>query len=216
MPGKHVHFVPQYASSSATPSPSFSTSTLPSSEGLQTPPELGFGSPYHSIPLPGISARLHPILVAQPAPAISYDLTLPPDTMAPLKFAIPKDIQMQQAASPPLPFLEIVCPELPWRITVYPSSKGTKGVTVGDVFSTLYRSLRTNVTKQEFALAPSDAHRAAVTAAFHERVARMHPSMREVEHAKGLKRVDFLGARKHFSGLVPAKDGAGSWTLLVA
>lgn len=116
---------------------------------------------------------------------------------------------------PPVPFLEIMCPELPWRITVTPSAKGSKSVTVGDVFTTLYRSLRTNVSKKEYALAPSDAHRAAATEAYLARVARVHPSLREVEHAKGLKRVDILGKRTHFVGLAPVKGGVDGWMLLV-
>ncbi|KJA18527.1 hypothetical protein HYPSUDRAFT_45226 [Hypholoma sublateritium FD-334 SS-4] len=214
MPGKHVHFVPQYASSSATPSPTFSTSTLSTAEP-QTPPELGFGSPYHSIPLPGIPTRLHPILAAQPTQTVSYDLTLAPETMRPLSFAIPTDIWEQPAAIPPVPFLDIVCPELPWRITVSPTTKNAKGVTVGDVFTALYRSLRTNVTKQEYALMPSDAHRSVAIEAYNARVSRLPQSMREVERAKGLKRVDFLGKRKHFLGFAPAKGGVSGWTLLV-
>ena len=215
MPGKHVHFAPHYASSSPTPSPRFSASILPSSTPRQTSPELGFGSQYHSIPLPGIPASLHPVLTLQRSPAVEYDLTLAPETMRLFAYDIPAQFWTQQAAIPLVPFLKVSFPGLPWHVTVYPGSTSTTGVTVGDVFAAIYRLLRTNVSKHEFARAPSDAHRIAATAAYESRVMRMHPSLRQFERAKGLKRIDFLGEHRHFFGLVPVKGSSEGWMLLV-
>ena len=215
MPGKHVRFAASYASSSATPSPTFPTSALPSSTPLKTPPELGFGSPYCSIPLPGMPASMHPVLSLQHRPAVEYDLTLAPETMRLFAYDIPRHFWTQQAALPPVPFLKISFPGLPWHVTVHPGSTSTTGVTVGDVFAAIYRLLRTNVSKHEFARAPSDAHRIAATAAYESRVMRMHPSLRQFERAKGLKRIDFLGEHRHFFGLVPVKGSSGGWMLLV-
>ncbi|KJA20967.1 hypothetical protein HYPSUDRAFT_42559 [Hypholoma sublateritium FD-334 SS-4] len=231
MPGKHTQFVAQHASSSATPSPSSYASNLPSSAAAQTPPsptfdsptlsssvepqsplELSFSAPRRPLSLPAIPAMLHPILAVHPvAPPVAYDLTFPPDTILPLAYAIPENFLTHQAVFPPVAVFEIHCPELPWKISVSPSAKNAQGVTVGDVFTTIYRSLRASVTEQEYALAPSDAYRNAATAMFYARVARERPAFREAERAQGLKRIDFLGKRRCFVGLVPMKN---SWTLL--
>lgn len=158
---------------------------------------------------------LHPVLTVQPTPTVEYDLTLAPETMRSLAYTMPADFWTQQASLPPVPFLKISYPGLPWHVTICPSSKNAPGVTVGDVLMAIYRSLRANVSKHEFARAPSNAHRAAATNAYNARVMRVHPSMRELERAKGLKRIDFLGKHRHFVGLVPAKGAAGLWVLLV-
>ena len=158
-------------------------------------------------------ASLHPILAVQYPPAVEYDLTLAPNTMLPLTYSIPADFWTQKASLPPLTFLKISIPGTPWHITVLQSFQHAPGVTVGDVFTAIYLSLRSNVRKHEYESAPSDEHRNSATEAYNARVTRMHPSLREFERAKGLKRIDFLGKRRHFLGLIPVKGGL---TLFVA
>ncbi len=155
---------------------------------------------------------LHPILTVQYPHAVEYDLTLKPNTMRLFTYAVPADLWEQQASLPPLPFFKISIPGTQWNVTVFPCSQDASGVTVGDVFTAIYLSLRTNVRKHEYESAPSDEDRNSVREAYNARVERMHPSLREFERAKGLKRIDFLGKRRHFLGLMPVK---GALTLLV-
>ncbi|KAF8164071.1 hypothetical protein BJ912DRAFT_890300 [Pholiota molesta] len=216
MPGKHVHFNAASYAGSSTPSPSFSTSTLPSSPGPFTPPPLGYGSPYRSAPLPGIEASLHSVLAAGPNPAVAYDLCYPPESLKPLIHTLPANIFEQPATSPPVPFMEISCPKLPWRITVMPRSKKIGYVTIGDVFAALYRALRLNVSQEEFALVPSAEGQTIINNAYRFRYKRQPDAQSyQEEKDKGLKRVDFLGLQTRFMGLVPAKGGAEGWILLV-
>ncbi|KAF9476169.1 hypothetical protein BDN70DRAFT_863674 [Pholiota conissans] len=216
MPGKHVHFSAASYAGSSTPSPSFSTSTLPSSPGLITPPPLGFGSPYRTTPLPGIAACLHPLLSPEPNPVIAYDLLFAPETMRPL-VPISSGILDEPATNPKVLSMDISCPHLPWRITVMPRSKKFGYVTIGDVFVALYRALRLNVTKEEFDLIPSAGMKDAITQAFRARYkGQPTTEMYDLEKAKGLKRIDFLCTHTRFTGLVPAKEGADGWILIVS
>ncbi|KJA18526.1 hypothetical protein HYPSUDRAFT_45225 [Hypholoma sublateritium FD-334 SS-4] len=203
MPGKHFYSdsVPRFAPSSSTPSSTAS-------------PELGFGSPYHTIPLPGMPPSLHPVLTVQPTPTVDYDLSLALDTMRLFTYPIPTNFWEQQASLPPVPFLKVSYPGSSWHVTVSPSSKSATGVTVGDVFLAIYRSLRTSVSKQEFASASSDVRKAA-TEAYYSRIARVNPSWRAFERGKGLKRIDFLGKHRHFAGIVPVWGNPGGWMLIV-
>ncbi|KAF8196173.1 hypothetical protein BJ912DRAFT_956616 [Pholiota molesta] len=194
MPGKHVHFNAASYAGSSTPSPSFSTSTLPSSPGPFTPPPLGYGSPYRSAPLPGIEASLHSVLAAGPNPAVAYDLCYPPESLKPLIHTLPANIFEQPATNPP-------------KIGY---------VTIGDVFAALYRALRLNVSQEEFALVPSAEGRTIINNAYRFRYKRQPDAQSyQEEKDKGLKRVDFLGLQTRFMGLVPAKGGAEGWILLV-
>ncbi|KDR72854.1 hypothetical protein GALMADRAFT_252156 [Galerina marginata CBS 339.88] len=211
MPGKHVKHVHFSTSPS---SPASSSSSLSSTEETMTPPPLGFGSPYHCSPLPG-NALANPVLTVSKTPLIEYNLSEPPTAIIPLMHPVPSNLLEQPATQPLFPFIDVVCPRLPWRITIHSHSKPY--VTVGDVLDGLHRALRTNVTPAEFALLPSDEAKRDVTNAYKVRYKSISdPEEYHVEKAKGVKRVDFLGKYNIFRGIVCTKDGLDGWTLMLS
>ncbi|KDR79341.1 hypothetical protein GALMADRAFT_137189 [Galerina marginata CBS 339.88] len=161
------------------------------------------------------NALANAVLTVSKTPLIEYNLSEPPTAMIPLMHPIPSNLLEQPATQPLFPFIEVVCPRLPWRITIHSHLKPY--VTVGDVLEGLHRALRTNVTPAEFALLPSDEARQDVTNAYKVRYKSI--SDREqyrVEKAKGIKRVDFLGKYNIFKGIVCTKDSLDGWTLMLS
>ena len=219
MPGKHVHFldVP------ATPSSTYSNSTLASSPGPATPPQLLRSpastkaslqySPSHYAP-GGIS--LNPVLARQlnASTPLLWDMSSPAESARPqLPSAPPRltdALVREPATNPPLPSLAIICDYLPWTIVVVPTPGALWAapyVTVGDVLHTLFRTLRLGATEHELG---------ALETALRDRVLRAYvgryrsvaaPREREVEKAKGVKRVDYLCDRTAFLGLAPVPGG---------
>jgi len=57
---------------------------------------------------------------------------------------LPSRVLHKQATTPPLPFISIASSHLPW------STLNGSYVSVGDVCSSIYQSLRTNITTSEF------------------------------------------------------------------
>ncbi|KAF8955240.1 hypothetical protein BDZ97DRAFT_1640120, partial [Flammula alnicola] len=156
----------------------------------------------------------HRLLSVTASPAVEYDLSYSPSTIKPLMYPMPADIWDQPATMPTVPFMDISCPRLPWRVTVVPRSKTIGYVTIGDVFEALYRALRINVTAAEFALIPSPDAKKKVTTTYQLRYKRQSDVRAyEDEKAHGLKRVDFLGEHTHFKGLTSSKGGVGGWIL---
>ncbi|KZT07068.1 uncharacterized protein LAESUDRAFT_699456 [Laetiporus sulphureus 93-53] len=235
---KRVHFdLP-----TATPSPSFSDTSLPSSAGPNTPPQFAqsplypvqqfLDSPasFASVPYASAHVRIHPALVTPNAaliwdmvqhPAAAYD----PSTAQPL----PPALLAAPATQPPLPSLTIICDLLPWSITVTPApasalSPRPQCITVGDVLGTVYRTLRLAVSDVELNYLPHEV-RERVHAAYHTRC-RIAPDERTrmIEKSKGVKRVDFLMEARRFVGLAivmggPPLKGKGLgevWSLQVA
>ncbi|KAM5543592.1 hypothetical protein V8D89_002843 [Ganoderma adspersum] len=162
MPGKHVHFleVP------ATPSSTYTSSTLASSPGPATPPQLFRSpvstkaslqySPSHYAPFGGIS--LNPILARQlnASTPLLWDMSSPAESARPQLPSAPSRLTdalvREPATSPPLPSLAIICDYLPWTIVVVPTPGAlwtTSYVTVGDVLHTLFRTLRLGATEHE-------------------------------------------------------------------
>ncbi|KAF5310780.1 hypothetical protein D9619_007628 [Psilocybe cf. subviscida] len=221
MPGKHVHFSPFAAELDRVelPSPSFSVSTMPSSPGVLTPPPLGSGSPYESKQLPLIEADIHPWLSIHAAGSsfhnidFAYPISHTPGTYN----YIPPDVLRQPATVPPVSSMRITCGKLPWPITVESRSASFPFVTISDVFSTIYTSLRASVSGHEFnKLLPTKAAQDAVSVAFRARCERAGPTGYGSEKAKGLKSVDFLLGRTRFCGLIAVKMGLRGWVLEVS
>ncbi|PPQ69005.1 hypothetical protein CVT26_001940 [Gymnopilus dilepis] len=211
MPGKHVKHV-HFDESLDAPSPTFSSSTLPSTPGPLTPPPLGFGSPYHTTPLPDDkNAVPNPVLAVSKRPLIEYDLSQHPSTVIPLMTNVPPKLWEQQATQPPFASIDIYCAQLPWKLTIHAKADF---VTVADVLEGLYRLLRTNVTPAEFNLLPSREAQQKVTAAFIYRCKQIPDQvLSDAEMKKGVKRIDFLCSHTRFKGLV---HGQGGWTLMVS
>lgn len=178
----------------------------------------------HPLPPPAtVIQGIHPFLVYSTSPVITYDLREPPSTLSSTHRGLPCSVLSQPATSPPTSRLTIVSPQLPWRITIKHSSSA---VTAQDVFSELYRALRTPITSQEYqALLPSDRERRRVAAAYEDRYKHMHVrGEKEYEDEKrgGVRRVDFLMGKTRFRGLEVAikprsSVGAGDeWVLLTS
>ncbi|KAJ7139522.1 hypothetical protein C8R44DRAFT_764689 [Mycena epipterygia] len=207
MPGKHVHFSEDVLFP-PTPSPTYSSSSLPSSSGPFTPPQVGAYLPN--------GVAVHPVLqFTGPQPHLFFDVTLPIQNLR-LSTNIPAEVVNEHATAPPLPSIVLSHPRLrAWEITIKP--KAGKYVRVGDVLEGIYTSLRKPATGQDYDSLPSRAAQSEVTAAFTRRWTRI-PDMtaKSVEKSKGLKRVDFLGSTVTFAGLFPSKQGPNYWVLNLA
>ncbi|KAI1787993.1 hypothetical protein LXA43DRAFT_1162345 [Ganoderma leucocontextum] len=218
MPGKHVHFldVP------ATPSSTYSSSTLASSPGPATPPQL-FRSPASakaSLHPPsryapgGIS--LNPIIARQlgTTTPLVWDMSEPAQSARPQLPPAPSRLTdalvREPATHPPLPSIAVICDYLPWTIIVVPtpgSLWAAPYVTVGDVLHTLYRTLRLAATDHELGVL-DPALRDRVQRAYVARYRLVgNPRERELEMAKSVKRVDYLCDRTAFLGLTAVPSG---------
>jgi hypothetical protein len=217
MPGrthsKHVRFdLNDSPPRCSTPSLSWSPSSSPTSPGPLTPPPLKYGPS----PLPPVPVVINPVLGLNmdyrgynAPPVMTWNLTEGEDTI--VHTGTPKPLRSrtldEPATHPPLPRLVIMHPHLPWPIPVQPSRCAY--VTVYDVLHTLYRSLRSTVSAQEFRSNP-DSKR--VTLAFQRRCANSSRRSSE-EREKGVKRVDFLLERTRWVGLSSTKGGPDVWVL---
>jgi len=203
MQRKHVRF-----DTGGTPSPTFSSSTLPSSPGPATPPPLGIGSPYHTAPLPIV---MHTVLSASQASFWKWDMSDPSETIT--RTDLPRDIWTQAATQPAVGSMDIKCLGFPWRITIHPRLQGSY-ITVADVFKCIHGALSIPVTAAEFDLLPTAGEKHAVTEAFLQRCRRRsNHALRISEHGSGIKRVDFLRGRSEFKGLTYTKEG---WALVLS
>ncbi|TBU47110.1 hypothetical protein BD309DRAFT_534586 [Dichomitus squalens] len=218
MPGKHVHF----ADVPSTPSSTFSNSTLTSSPGPATPPQVlrsplpvkgGLHAPSQYLP-GGVS--LNPILAHQlgNGTSMSWNMSEPAESARPHLGSAPSRLTdalvREPATHPALPSLAISCAYLPWTIIVIPTPGAAWSapyVTVGDVLHTLYRTLRLGVTQHELG-AVEPALRERIHASYVSRYRRVaQPAERESEKVKFIKRVDYLCDRTAFSGLSPVPGG---------
>lgn len=227
MPGKQVRFSrTSTLHSPPAPSPSYSLSSLPSSSGPITPPSLPGvlpgPSPY-AFSLPParprsksrVRPRVHALLALNRSPPVNYDLSLHPSTMSTHHISLSTITLAESAVHPPLPLLTLVSPHMPWSISVSASSNGAY-VTVSDVYSAIYRSLRQNILPVEYHALPSDRDKRRVSAAYETRYRRLRGS-RDYDHEKraGVKRVDFLMGHTKFLGLTSTDSGNGVFVINV-
>lgn len=133
--------------------------------------------------------------------SITYDLMDHPSTILTHNgYSLSVRTFHEPATTPPLPFLTITCIHLPWTIKVY-SSNGIF-VTLEDVFDSIYRSLRTNITGAEFNLFSKHDDQRRATRAYEKRYRRLRNTRSyEGEKRGGMKRVDFLMGHTKFLGL---------------
>jgi hypothetical protein len=239
MPGepKSVRFADETDTYSypSTPSPTYSTSTLPSSTGPITPPPP---RPYSYVPLPAVgkavpvdraipvdmaktvAVRIHDVLALSRKPKITFDVSFDPSTTLLSSLALTPRVLAEAATTPPLASLTILSTFLPWNLNIRPASqKPGAFVTVADVLRGLYRSLRLPVTPAEFDHIPTVADRQLVSDAYEHRCERMNrkdPVGASEERSKGVKRVDFLMRNHRFLGLSATVKAPDVWRLSVS
>jgi hypothetical protein len=191
-----------------------------------TPPSTGYGLPGPSLsgfnyPPPQATTsgdyvgpvRVHPLLEAS---AVTYDLMEHPSTtLTGENYSLSVRTLREAATTPPLPFLTITSTHLPWIIKVY-SSNG-QFVTLEDVFDSIYRSLRRNITSGEFNFFSPQEDQRRATRAYEKRYRRFRNSRAyEEEKRSGMKRVDFLMAHTKFLGIINNSRRPDEWQLRVA
>ncbi|KIM34906.1 hypothetical protein M413DRAFT_380614 [Hebeloma cylindrosporum] len=153
--------------------------------------------------------NLHPLLLWDPkAPPIYFNLRNgDPFTSSSnihfLKLNRPHNhIDLAQlVCQPSADFLRLSHPRLPWYIDVFP--KHPNGVTVGDIFERIHRQLHVPIQDNHFFNEElNEVDRSHLTFAFQDRVGD-NPVLR----AAGIFRVDFLGDKCVFEGLVRGQRG---------
>jgi hypothetical protein len=189
----------------------------PSSPGAwsgSSSPHSASSGPSSATPIQLHSAlSYHPDM---PCP-FAYDVSTHPSHMRP-----PPDMPLEQFAEvmtqaatyPPLPTITLVSAVLLHPITVSAKMYGTSHVTVQDVFSAIYASLRSPLSPDEFnGLSPE--HQRDVAHAYGARVHRVHERKREIERAKGVKRIDLILAEgtATFNGLGATRRNRALWVL---
>ena len=228
MPGilpKQVRFAYQNLfHSPPTPALSFSVSTISSDSGPVTPP-----FPTHTLPVPYSAAaapvkpirrhtytepiKCHPLL--RTAAPMTWDMMDHPSAARHNYKAISRRVLSEPATFPSISILTISSPHLPWTTKVYASNGSF--VSLEDVLSAIYHSLRKNITSQEFNSLPTSDDRRRATRAYEQRYRRQRSSRDyETEKQGGMKRIDFLMGHTRFLGISNHSRRAGEWSLNVS
>lgn len=234
---KRVHFASTntiYETGSATPSPSLTASSLPSSSSpeLLTPPppdddhyeyRVYPRTPYAKQadlfpemimqnPIPPM--QIHFLLAYAPytEPALHWDMTLPP---ASIEYQFSSHAFSEPATSPPMSSLIIYHSSLKYEIEVVPPQASSGAVvTVSDVLTKLYRELRLSIHPIEYADLKDEEIRKQVDNAYYARCSRIHDrGERLQEQQKGIKKIDFLMGSTRFLGLSGTMTGPDIWEL---
>ncbi|THV03715.1 hypothetical protein K435DRAFT_774830 [Dendrothele bispora CBS 962.96] len=212
MSGRRVRFAPW-----ATLFPSHSTRSsgsrdyaLPFSRRRRTHTS-GF---YPSLSSPSYASRhprIHNLLTYSRHPIFEFDVSLPPATMT-SHFHLSHRAMYEPAIEPPVTRLTLTIPSISWPITVRPSANSAF-ITVADVFDGIYRSLRVQVTQEEYRSirSPSDLKR--VNRAYEHRYGSIRDSYAAYkERQTGVRRVDFLVRHTRFRG-ISFSESRGGFTL---
>lgn len=205
--GKQVRFAYNLHTFHSPGAPSRSLDTPPSSN-VRLPAVPGpypYAYNYASVP------RAHPLLEAS---GVSWDMMEHSSTLTRNKHFLPGRALHEPATTPPLSFLSISSIHLPWIIDVY-ASNGSY-VSLGDVFNSIYRSLRTNITTAEFNFFPHRKDQIRATRAYEQRYRRFRNTFgNDIEKRCGMKRIDFLMNHTIFNGLSKTGHHAEEWQLNV-
>lgn len=147
---------------------------------------------------------LHPFLhFTFGEPPVSYDLRLAPRTL------VFRDIRRDIVASdltrftcePPLQYMRLIHPRLPWYIDVHASNP--TGVNLGDLFQAIWNCLRCSIQSADFWNDElSDLDRDKISHAWRKRC-----DGDPFEHGNGVRRVDFLRRHVVFEGLTRGRNG---------
>jgi len=211
-----------------TPSPAYSQTSLPSTNGPLTPPILNVPphafSPVKNSPVVPLKNNPHfvPATPTSPAPPSLHDLLANPQGVR-LDIAFPPHPDRLRihyphlsmaATHPPAKVMKVVTPGLPWSITVEPTTTSSPFVTVLDVLHALYTSLHKPINQAEFE-AVSHSFRDLISKAWHHRLDKIpFPSDLKTERARGVRRMDFLLGKtcvKQLRYLSASRQGEVTW-----
>ncbi|KDR67766.1 hypothetical protein GALMADRAFT_79446 [Galerina marginata CBS 339.88] len=146
--------------------------------------------------------------------AVTWDLLDPTQMITRDQRPIPSHTLFEPATNPPLAFVTITSPYIPWTIEVNASHRPY--LTLGDIFNGIYHSLHTQITWSEFNLLPSRNAQRRATRAYEWRYRRQQ-SARVYKHEKrgGMKRIDFLLEHSRFIGISNTCCQPDKWQLNV-
>jgi hypothetical protein len=146
--------------------------------------------------------------------AVTWDLMDHPSMITRNHHSISSRTVCEPATNPPLGFITITTPYLPWTIKVH-ASNGSY-ITLENVFDAIYRSLRTNITTSEFNSFSSQNDQRRATRAYEQRYRRQRSTrIYEEEKRGGMKRVDFLMGHSRFLGISNTGHRPDEWQLNV-
>ncbi|KAJ6555228.1 hypothetical protein B0H10DRAFT_2241461 [Mycena sp. CBHHK59/15] len=179
MPERRVRF----SSSNTYYSPpplTHSSSSASSSSGPFTPPPVayvGLPGPTPFVPLRSYpdscaaKAYAHGLVAFSNSPLLEYDISQHPSTISTHYLGVSSAGLLEPAVYPPQLTISLVTPHLPWTIIV-PASN-SRHITVLDVLTSIYRSLRVNVTLAEFNSLQTQKLMKRATAAYTQRYGRL-------------------------------------------
>ena len=205
--GKQVRFAYNLHTfhSPGSPPRSLDTPPTPTRRLPAVPRPYPYSYSYPSVPRP------HPLL--EPS-GVSWDMMEHASTISRNNHLLPGRALHEPATTPPQPFLSISSIHLPWIIEVY-ASNGSY-VTIGDVFNSIYRSLRTNITTTEFNFFPHRKDQVRATRAYEQRYRRFRNTFgTDMEKRCGMKRIDFLMNHTIFNGISKSGHHSDEWQLNV-
>ncbi|KAJ6455486.1 hypothetical protein C8R45DRAFT_914936 [Mycena sanguinolenta] len=221
MPSRRVRFASTDTFYSPPPPPLIdsSPSSSISSLGPLTPLPL-----YADAPLPpkdlyrasaAMKVQAHDLLALSPIPLLQYDVSLHPSTISSHRRGLSETAFLEPAVYPPRLSLSLITTHLPWTIPVQASNR--RYVSVGDILSAIYRTLRVNATPAEFKALGTEKLMRRASAAYMQRCEQLrgHSGYSE-EKRKGVKRVDFLMGYTTFQGLAPTGGAPDVWQLTIS
>lgn len=223
MPVRHVRFASADTFHSPPPTSHPSPQSAPISFPVspRTPPSVSYAEHPGPTPLPRrrfhsdatvAGRKAHDYISFSTKPLIKYDVSLHPSSLSARNTSLSAAGFMEPAVYPPRPFILLVTPYLPWTIGV-PASN-SEHVTVFDVLSSIYHTLRVSATQGEFHTLGSQKLMRRVSAAYTQRYERLdgHHGYNE-EKRQGIKRVDFLMGYTRLEGISPTAGAPNVWRL---
>ena len=207
--GKQVRFAYNLHTFHSPGVPTRSLDNTPPSPNvrLPLPGPYPYTFPYATPSVP----RPHPLL--EPS-GVSWNVMERSSTITRNNHILPGRALHNPATTPPLPFLSISSIHLPWMIDVY-ATNGSY-VSVGDVFDSIYRSLRTNITTTEFNSFPRRRDQVRATRAYEQRYRRFRNTFgNDEEKRSGMKRIDFLMNHTQFHSITKTGHYPDEWQLNV-
>lgn len=252
--GKRVHFVDPITDDvfypdmlnppviPPTPSPTYSTTSLPSPPFPSTPSS----SRSHYAPLPlvgpyGIIQQVHPAVSYDNriAPRLQFDVTVSPSHLIPLvpnkggwlstslrpsvqqspltgrsPSLVPFELSLldEPVTYPQMTSIILFSDLLPWSTRIEAETPGS-AVTIFDVLDTLHTALRTPISKSEWNSLPPHTQNAVSTSFYHRLGGIQDHSLRDKQFRRGVRRLDFLLGNTKLLGIAPVPNKPDGFTL---